>query len=580
MNPEKTMQLDSNINGNRAVSTKKRLGERLVEAGLLQGDKLELALAEQKRTSRLLGEVLLDLGFVSRETLAQFLAKDEQGFGIKSVDLSKASIQPEALGMVPPAFARTHRLVPLHVSDNSFVVAMANPVDVHAIDALQKLTGRRLEILVAPESAIMKVLDERYRTQKVEGIKVEDLVEESVKDLQAKKSGKEITSVTDAPVVRLVDQIIRDAIQKKATDIHFDPDPAALRARYRIDGVLIEGPVVPKGIIPPLFSRIKIMAELNIAEARLPQDGRFSILAEGRTVDIRVSTFPTIYGESLVLRLLDSARLPLGLGHLGFLPDTLAIYEELITKPQGVILITGPTGAGKTTTLYSALSYINSGEKNIITIEDPVEYEFPNIRQTQVNPKAGITFASGLRAMFRQDPDVILVGEIRDQETMDMAMRAALTGHLVLSTLHTNDAPSAIIRLFDMGAEPFILSSCLLAVIAQRLVRVICENCKERTEPSANLLRLADLTGQEGFPFFKGKGCATCNHTGYRGRTGVFEVFRLTPHIESLILKRTDRTELRQAAQSAGMRTMFEDGLKKVEMGITDLEELIKQVVR
>lgn len=568
------MQPDSN----RATDLRMRLGERLVTAGLLRNDQLELALAEQRRTNRLLGELLLELGFVSDETLARFLA---ESFGMEYADLSKVSIQPEALGMVPPSFARTHRLVPLHVSGDSLAVAMANPVDIHAIDALRKLTGHRLEILVAPESAVVKVLDARYqgqKGQKVEGTKIEELVERSVKDLQ-KKPGKEITSVADVPVVRLVNQIIQEAIQKEATDIHFEPDPTTLRVRYRIDGVLNQGPVVPKSLIPPLFSRMKIMAGLNIAETRLPQDGRFAIVAEGREIDIRVSTFPIIYGENVVLRLLDPARLPPGLDKLGLLPDTLAIYKELIKKPHGMILLTGPTGAGKTTTLYSALSHINLEEKNIITIEDPIEYETPSIRQTQVNPKAGITFASGLRAIFRQDPDVILVGEIRDQETMEMAMRAALTGHLVLSTLHTNDAPNTIIRLLDMGAEPFTLSSCLLAVIAQRLVRVICKSCKESVEPSADSLRSAGLTGKEGTHFFKGKGCAACNYTGYKGRTGIFEVFVLTPNIQALILKRADGIELKAAAQSAGMRTMFEDGLKKVDIGITSLKEVMKQAV-
>ena len=390
----------------------------------------------------------------------------------------------------------------------------------------------------------------------------------------------ESEAAQEVPVIRLVDSLIGRGIQEGATDIHVEPEERLVRNRYRVDGILRQGPDIPKELQGAVIARLKVMGNLDIAENRLPQDGRISFQFGGRGIDIRISTFPTVQGENLVLRILDRAKLVLGLEQLGFSPDQLTFFRRILQSPNGIILVTGPTGSGKTTTLYSAMSNLNAEEKNILTIEDPVEYEIPGIRQSQVNVKAGLTFGASLRHMLRQDPDVIMVGEMRDEETTDIAIRAALTGHLVFSTLHTNDAAGAIPRLADMGAPPFLLSSALLLVVAQRLVRTICVSCKEEAEPDPALLKRLGLQGKEDqLKFFQGKGCDKCGFTGYRGRIGIFELLQMTPEMSPLILERVDSHTIQRAARAQGMRTLMEDGIRKALRGRTTLEEVAREAL-
>ncbi|RKY01356.1 type II secretion system protein GspE [Candidatus Poribacteria bacterium] len=462
----------------------------------------------------------------------------------------------EALKLIPKRFALENKVVPISVRGGVLTVAMADPDDLQLVSSIESMTNLFVEPVRADEEEIIRAIEEGYE--------------------EASARGDEEVTV-DTSVVALVDSLIARGIRNRATDIHIEPEREQVRTRYRIDGLLQLGPVLPKEILPGLVTRIKIMANMNISERRLPQDGGFSFSYEGREVDIRVSTLPTIHGEKVVMRILDKERIKFGLEYLGFSQENLITMRRLINRTSGIILVTGPTGSGKTTTLYSALSELNTIEKNIITLEDPVEYELPSINQTQINPKAGLTFASGLRSILRQDPDIIMVGEIRDSETLEVAIRAALTGHLVLSTLHANSAAGAIPRLLNMGAEPFLLASSLIGVIAQRLVRVICEECKEEDRPRPELLRLLGLDEDEG-PFYRGRGCESCNNTGYKGRTGIFEILVNSKEISELIMRKADSEEIEEAARRAGMRTMIEDGLQKAKAGITTLEEIVRVV--
>jgi type IV pilus assembly protein PilB len=441
-----------------------------------------------------------------------------------------------------------------------------------AIDELQRMTGSYVDVTSATESDIFNAIEQFY------GIKgsAEEVFEETVKMAQSGEVGEDDTAM-EAPVVRLVDQLFIKAIKDQATDIHMEPEENILRTRFRIDGILNQGPSLPKVLQLPLATRIKIMANLNISESRLPQDGGIRFFMGKKKIDLRVSTFPTVYGENVVLRVLDKSRLILGMEHLGFSPQTLSLFKDLLAKPNGIILVTGPTGSGKTTTLYSSLSYINSLEKNIITLEDPIEYELPVIRQSQINVKAGLTFPVGMKSILRQDPDIILIGEMRDSETSEIAIRAALTGHLVFSTLHTNDAAGAIPRLLEMGMDPFLVASSIVAVLAQRLVRVICENCKEEVVPSEELLSQFDLE-QEGseYTFYRGKGCSQCGDTGYKGRTGLFELLTITPEVRRCIGREVEASQIVGAARESGMSTIRQDGMEKALKGITTLEEVLR----
>jgi type IV pilus assembly protein PilB len=556
----------------------KPLGQRLIEAGLINEQQLQTALREQQRTREYLGRILIRLGYVSDEAVAAALAAQAR---VKFVDLGQYSAQAEAVQLVPENFARQHHLIPISYVGKVLVVAMANPLDILTIDELRRLSKGPVEVVGAAGNEILDALDRAYGMGA--GAGWNEVVEQSLNQVVARRGGAavgETEAAHEAPIIRLIDSIIGRGIQEGATDIHVEPAERLVRSRFRIDGILRQGPDVPKELQGAVLARIKVMANLDIAENRLPQDGRISFQFGGRDIDLRVSTFPTVWGENLVLRILDKAKLVLGLEQLGFSPDQLTFFKRILQSPNGIILVTGPTGSGKTTSLYSALSYLNAEERNIITIEDPVEYEIAGIRQSQVNVKAGLTFGSGLRSMLRQDPDVIMVGEMRDEETADVAIRAALTGHLVFSTLHTNDASGALPRLVDMGAPPFLLSSALLLVVAQRLVRTICISCKGDAEPDPALFKRLGIQGKEDqLKFFQGKGCDKCGFTGYRGRIGIFELLQITPEITPFILERADSRSIQRAARAQGMRTLLEDGIRKALRGGTTLEEVAREAL-
>ena len=546
---------------------KGRLGERLINAGVITEDQLELALKEQKRTGELLGEVLQNLGFVTEEAISSVLAAQA---GVRQIDLKDYLIDEEVLNLVPEDLARKYKVIPLSLEDNHLTIAMANSFDVIALDEIQKMTRAYVDVLSATESEISSAIDQHY------GIKGEspDLLEEIIHVAESGSVSEEDLA-RQSPIVRLVDQLIIKGVKDGATDIHLEPEEKTLRVRYRIDSILQAGPSIPKSLQAPTIARIKIMSGLNISEHRLPQDGKIRFYMGKKGIDLRVSTFPTVFGENVVLRILDKSRLILGLDKLGFTTQNSDIFKKLLKKSNGIILVTGPTGSGKTTTLYSALFYINSMEKNIITLEDPVEYELPLICQSQINPKAGLNFATGLRSILRQDPDIILVGEMRDAETAEMAIRSALTGHLVFSTLHTNDAAGAIPRLLDMGMEPFLIASSLIGIIAQRLIRLICTKCKEPAEPEEEILKLLN-TKRGAQSFYRSKGCKECNYTGYKGRIAVFEMLLISPKIKKLIIERADSNIILEAACEEGMTTLYQDALQRALQGKTTIEEVLR----
>ncbi|BBB93325.1 type II secretion system protein E [Methylomusa anaerophila] len=493
--------------------------------------------------------------------------------GFSQIDLSSFNIVKETITLVPISIAERYRVMPIKKEGRTLTLAIADPTNFFALDAVRLVSGCEIIPVIATEKDIRKAINQFY------GVK--DLVEKAVNKLKSEDIAglAETPVVDDTPIVNIVNSVISRAIKERASDIHIEPMDKQLRVRYRIDGVLREVAYFPRQIHAALVSRIKIMSELDIAEKRLPQDGRVVILEAEREIDLRVSTLPTITGEKIVIRILDPETVILNVTGLGFSSVNLTKYRELYSKPYGMILVTGPTGSGKTTTLYSTLLEINTPAKNVITVEDPVEYRLDGVNQVQVNPKAGLTFASGLRSILRQDPNIVMVGEIRDTETADIAIRAALTGHLVLSTLHTNDAPSAITRLVDMGIEPFLIASSVLGVIAQRLVRMICPNCKQPYTPNLSLpenkllgSRIDDITY-----LYSGEGCLLCGQTGYRGRMSIHEIMPVTPAIRAAINKRSSSDIVRDIAVKEGMLTMYEDGINKVCEGWTTVAEIMRQ---
>lgn len=549
-------------------SKPKPLGERLIDMGILTRAQLELALKLQERTGEILGEILLSLGFVSQDVLSGVLAAQSN---IAQIDLAKIFIEAEVLKLVPENLARKNKLIPVSLENDTLTVAMENVFDVDIISELEKRTGMMINVVASTESDIVGALDIYYSG----GMTLDELIEESI-GLASKGDVAREALVEEAPIVKLVNQIIIKGVKENATDIHLEPEEKILRIRYRIDGLMVLGPSIPKALQSPITARLKIVSGANIAEVRIPQDGRIRFQIGRRTIDIRVSFFPVIGGENVVLRLLDKSKVVVGLEKLGMSPANIATFKESIEKPFGMILVTGPTGSGKTTTLYSALSYLNALDKNIVTLEDPVEYEFPIIRQSQVNTKINYTFAEGLRSILRQDPDIILVGEMRDKETIDMSIRSALTGHLVLSTIHTNNSVTTISRLVDMGAEPFLISSTLILVISQRLVRRICPHCKEPLAPGGATGEFASETLAKHESFFVGKGCAKCHNTGTLGRMGVHEVLRITNPIRDMIEKRASTQEIAAQAQREGFRSLFEDALEKAQAGLITLDEAVR----
>ncbi len=549
-----------------------KLGDRLVSAGVISADQLEFALKEQKRTGERLGVLLRQLNLITEEDLAKALA---DAAGIDHINVRTLSIDPTVINALPEAMARKFKVFPIAVESNSITIAMADPLDVATIDRIQQQTRRYVKVVSSTEFDVLTTIDKYYGGLRETGT-FEDIIEDAVRQTDAKggTDNREDLGLV-APVIKLIDVLLSTGVSERATDIHFEPERNLVRIRYRIDGVLKQGPYIPKKLERAINSRIKIMANLNISESRLPQDGKATILVYGKPIDVRVATFPTIFGENVVLRLLNKENLVLGLETLGFSENNLARFMRAINHPNGILLVTGPTGSGKTTTLYAALLKISTPERKIITLEDPVEYELPLIRQSQINVRAGLTYAAGLRALLRQDPDIILVGEMRDEETADTAIRAALTGLLVFSTLHTNDAAATVPRLLDMEVEPFLVASSLVGVVAQRLVRLICKFCKEEARPNPDVARRLNVPDAT---FYAGKGCKNCEGTGYRGRTVISEIMLLSPAIQKAIMDRADASVIRRLSRDEGMETMLEDGIQKALNGFTTLEEVARVV--
>jgi type IV pilus assembly protein PilB len=552
----------------------KQLGQILIELGYITAEQLETALSEHRQTPKSLGRVLIDLGMIQESDLVRALAEQ---VGLEFVDLTDFQIDPSATALLPEALARRYRALPIGDRDGRLLVAMSDPANVYALDDIRTITGREVQPVVATandvERAIQKYAGIDSQAEAMASIAA-DTMDEGETDLEA--------ALEDAPIVRLVNAIMTQAIGDRASDVHIEPQERNVRIRFRVDGVLHEPmPPAPKNVQGGLISRLKVMADLNIAERRVPQDGRISMKISGREVDLRVATLPTVFGEKVVIRILDKTNAIVPLEALGFLEDSYNRFAESFRKPYGAILVTGPTGAGKSTTMYSTLNILNDEAKNIITVEDPVEYRLAGVNQIQVNPKAGLTFASALRSILRADPDIVLIGEIRDKETATIAIEAALTGHLVLSSLHTNDAPSAISRLVEMDVETFLVASAIDAVVAQRLARKLCDRCKVAYAPEVAELQAAgypDWMWGEIKELHKHAGCSACSNTGFRGRIGLYEVMKMTEEIERLTVERASSDSIRSVAIQQGMVTLRDDGLQKVISGITSLEEVARVV--
>ena len=552
----------------------KQLGQILIELGFITPDQLETALEEHRKTPKSLGRVLIDLGMIKEADLVRALAEQ---VGLEFVDLNEFPIDATATVLLPEALSRRYRAIPIGERDGRLLVAMSDPANVYALDDIRTITGREVQPVVATandvEQAIQKFSGMDSQVEAMASIAAE-AVDETTAELEEAHE--------DAPIVKLVNAIMTQAVGDRASDVHLEPAELNVRIRFRVDGVLHEPmPPAPKNIQGGLISRLKVMADLNIAERRVPQDGRISMKVGGRALDLRVATLPTVYGEKVVIRVLDKSNALLRLEDLGFLENAYDRFSESFRKPYGAILVTGPTGSGKSTTMYSTLNILNEESKNIITVEDPVEYRLAGVNQMQVNPKAGLTFASALRSILRADPDIVLIGEIRDKETATIAIEAALTGHLVLSSLHTNDAPAAISRLVEMDVETFLVASAIDAVVAQRLARKLCERCNVPYKPEQAELQAA------GFPEWlwpeipelrKSQGCPACANTGYRGRIGLYEVMQMSEEIERLTVERASADAIRTVAVQQGMMTLRDDGLEKARMGITTLDEVARVV--
>ena len=563
-----------------SVGVQKRLGELLREIAGLTEAQLGEALAQQRENGAPIGEILITLRYVTREQYLEALARQ---FDLPFLSaLPRTSVNSELLAKIPLAFAKRYELVPLVEERGQVPVAIANPLNLHLIDDVRLLTGAPVTPVLASSEAIEDVLHAQYeQAQETAEEVIEDL--DSTRLNQLAESIEEttdlLTATEDAPIIRLLNSLMFRAVKERASDIHIEPYEREVVVRYRIDGVLHNVLTPPKRVHAALISRVKIMAGLDIAERRTPQDGRIGIRIGDREVDIRVSIIPVANGERAVLRLLDKEHLLLDLNQLGFSPAHLERFDQLIRLPHGILLVTGPTGSGKTTTLYAALSQINTPDKNILTIEDPIEYQLKGIGQMQINSKIHLTFANSLRSILRQDPDVILVGEIRDAETAEISIHAALTGHLVFSTLHTNDASGAVTRLVDMGIEPFLVASSVAAIVAQRLVRTICPTCRQTYAPAPEELARLGLDGRpDGRPITlaRGAGCPTCAGSGYRGRVAIYEILVVDDQIRRLIMAKADAGALRDAAVAAGMRTLRLDGMAKVLQGVTTAEEVLR----
>ncbi|MCX7905249.1 MAG: type IV-A pilus assembly ATPase PilB [Elusimicrobiales bacterium] len=576
---------------NFRINISRKLGELLVVNSLITQEQLNEALEFQRKSGLKLGQILIEKGFITERQLLEFLSKQ---FSMKFIELSTVDISPEIVNLIPEATARRYLLIAFSKKDNLLSVAMGDPLNIVVLDELKLMTGYNIEPVFALENDIQAAIDKYYGVESSKEALNEILKktgsEEKDADLAVveKKDDSGIVNIENkeemAPIIKMVNIIISSAIKSHASDIHIEPSYKETRVRFRIDGVLQPQPSIPKKFHNAIVSRLKIMADLDISEKRIPQDGRIKLRFSNKEIDLRISVLPCVYGEKVVMRILDSSGLKLRLEDLGFEPENLAIFSKCIRAPHGINLITGPTGSGKSTTLYSALSTLNTPDVNISTIEDPVEYNLEGINQVNVNPDVGLTFASGLRSFLRQDPDIIMVGEIRDFETMSIAINAAMTGHLVFSTLHTNDAPGAITRIIMMGIEPFLISSTLLMVVAQRLVRTICKGCREQYEikpefllslgVSKTIIEQNSIGGK--IILYKGKGCDKCANTGYRGRVGIHEILEITDPIRELIVEKASSGKIKEVARKMGMITLRESAIRKMMAGLTTVEEVMR----
>jgi type IV pilus assembly protein PilB len=563
------------------MPTKREIINVIQNVGLWDRRSIEQALEEQEKTGQPLKEIFQGRGMLPFGEIGPSFYFQ---LGIIQRELPPREIPPEIISILPPKVVKTHRIVPWDKRPDTLVFVTDDPINILASDYFKKIANiegiKNVEVLVTFKEEIDQLIEKYYGQEEIEDLTAmlqeasSATIDMDLPNIEEVEEDEE-TLALQAPVVKIVNLIFVEALRRRASDIHLEPLEKKFRVRFRIDGVLYEIVSPPKRIERAVIARIKLMSKMDIAEKRLPQDGRIMLDIGGRPIDFRVSTLPGIYGESVVLRILDKTRMLIGLDKLGFLPDDLEKWNNILKFTGGLVLVTGPTGSGKTTTLYASLQKLNTIDKKIMTVEEPVEYQIPGINQTPVNPEIGLTFANVLRAFLRQSPDVILVGEIRDKETADIALRAALTGHLVFSTLHTNDAPNAITRLIDLGMPPFLVASSVQGVMAQRLVRVLCPYCKEKIEPDEKLRRILKIKEGEEVNVCQPKGCNECGFTGFFGRIGIFEIFIMNDELRELTLRRVSADELRKAAEKAGMRSMFEDGMLKVKMGITTLDEVV-----
>jgi len=552
-------------------ATRKSLGEMLIEENLITAEQLDKALELQRKQGGKLSEVLVNQGLVKAEELAVVLSVQ---LNVPLIDLKRHQVQPEALRLIPEDMARKHTLIPLDVVGDSLIVVMADPEDIHTIEDIKAQSRMRVEVALGIPSDIEQAINLSYRSSGEMDKQVSQFA-------PLVKEEAEVTSelIARTPIAQSLDLLIAQAVRDRASDVHLEPQEDRLRIRYRIDGILHDMFSLPLTGHAPLVSRVKILAGMNIAEQRRPQDGQFSIEVEDRDIDIRAASMETACGERVTLRILDKSLSLFTLPELGFLADALKKYRAMLNNPFGLILVGGPTGSGKTTTLYASINQLDANERNILTVEDPIEYRFMDINQTQVNPKAGITFASGLRAIMRHDPDIILVGEIRDKDTATTAIQAALTGHLVLSSIHANDAVSVLFRLRDLGVEPYLISSTLVGIVAQRMVRRICTHCRAPSQPSVEeQIAYEEEMKEQPTTFYSGAGCNLCANTGYRGRTGLFELLVMSEEIRRMLLSNTGAGDIRAEALREGMITMKRDGMLKVKEGITSVSEVLRSV--
>ncbi len=557
---------------------RKRLGDILVEAGVISAQQLQEALSKQKILGKRLGKVLVDAGMTTEDSIATTLASQ---MNIPYLNLNEISIPPEVLTAIPEGIVRSHNLLPVKLEGNKLQITMVDPLDVFIIDEITFQTGYELNVGISPESQIEAAIKHYYGNSESLQNAVDNLAAERKSEVTLDESFFTTFDLNEdeqkVPIINLVNTIIQQAINDKASDIHIEPDEEVVRVRYRIDGILNELMKAPKTIQSELISRLKIMAQMDISEKRLPQDGRIKVKVQNKSIDLRVSSLPTVFGEKIVIRILDKSRLSLTLDQVGFDEDLLKLFKTLSSAPNGIVLMTGPTGSGKTSTLYAAINFVKSPEINITTVEDPVEYLIPSINQVQVRSEIGLTFARTLRSILRQDPNVILIGEIRDFETAQIAIESALTGHLVFSTLHTNDAASAVTRLIEMGVEPYLVASAVIGVGGQRLVRRICPSCRISYKiTDQEDLDVLKENGFENTELYRGKGCLTCRRTGYTGRTAIHEIMTINDEIHGLILDSASARDIRQAAVKSGMRTMRVDGLQKAVKGITTIKEVLR----